>query len=51
MTSVLYLCRAAILHIGHITDPPVTRPMWIKFEKGPSQLFIPNYFVPLFRQW
>ena len=22
--------------IGHITDPPVTWPMWSKVEKGPS---------------
>ena len=32
-----------ILHIGHITDSPVSR-----VEKGSSRLFIPNDFVPLF---
>ena len=42
--------RVVILHICRITDPPVIWPMRSRVEKWPSQLFIPNHFVTLFRQ-
>ena len=51
ITCFLPLCsRVVILHIGHITDPLVIWPMQSRVEKGPSWLFFPNHFVPLFRQ-
>ena len=45
MTSVFVptWSRVEQLRIGHVNDPPIIWPMW----KGPSQLFVPNYYVPL----
>ena len=52
MTSAFSLSGAGseIVYKGQITDPLVIWLMHNKVEKGPSQLFIPNHFVPLFRQ-
>ena len=45
-----WITGGRLLCIGHTSGPTVIWPMWSKIEKGPSQLFIPNHFVPLFRQ-
>ena len=51
MTSVFVPLgsRVRILHIRHMTEPPVIWSLWSCLEKGPLQLYIPNHFVPLLR--
>ena len=49
VTKFVGLNRVGILHIGHITDSPLIWAIRSRAEKGPSQLFIPNYLVQLFR--